>query len=276
MPLSDKYIKTFALNRAIFKNPIRINRLMKKNTWFLIKELAITDFKLRYNSSVLGYLWSLLNPLLIFGVLYIVFSIFMRFEGIEHYQLYLLLGIILWTYFSEATTNGMISMQYKASLISKINFPKWIIIVASNITAFFTLLLNLIVFCVFFIFSKAAPTWTIWLFLFYMIQLIFLSFSISLILSSFYLKYRDLTHLWSVILQIGFWLTPIIYPISIIPEKIRQLIFLNPMTRIITDSRQVLIYSQIPTLRNNIITSIMILILLIIGILILFCKSSNQ
>ena len=199
----------------------------------------------------------------------------MRFEGIEHYQLYLLLGIILWTYFSEATTNGMISMQYKASLISKINFPKWIIIVASNITAFFTLLLNLIVFCVFFIFSKAAPTWTIWLFLFYMIQLIFLSFSISLILSSFYLKYRDLTHLWSVILQIGFWLTPIIYPISIIPEKIRQLIFLNPMTRIITDSRQVLIYSQIPTLRNNIITSIMILILLIIGILIFKKKSSK-
>jgi len=248
---------------------------MRSNYWFLIRELAITDFKLRYNNSVLGYLWSLLNPLLMFAVLYLVFSIFMRFEGVEHYQLYLLLGIILWSYFSEATTNGMTSMQFKANLISKINFPKWVIIVASNLTAILTLVLNLVVFALFFVFANVTPTLSGFLIIFYLIQLILFSFGVSLILSSFYLKFRDLTHLWGVILQVGFWLTPIIYPLSIIPEFLRQLLFLNPMTRIIMDSRAVLIYDTIPTLRHNTITIIMILVVLIIGYFVFKKRSSK-
>jgi len=248
---------------------------MRKNYWFLIKELAITDFKLRYNSSILGYLWSLINPLLTFLVLYIVFSIFMRFEGAEHYQLYLLLGIILWNYFSESTTNGMSSMEYKASVISKINFPKIVIIIASNITSSLTLFLNLIVFSIFFIFSKAVPKATMFLFVLYLLELIVICFAVSLILSSYYLRFRDLSHLWSVLLQIGFWMTPIIYPIYVIPEKVRQLFFLNPMARIITDSRYVLIYDTIPTLKHNLISCFMIIILLIIGLYI-FNKRSKK
>lgn len=235
---------------------------MGNNYWFLIKELAITDFKLRYNSSILGYLWSLLNPLLIFAVLYLVFSIFMRFEGVEHYQLYLLLGILLWNYFAEATTNGMTSMQFKASLISKINFPKWVIVIASNLTALLTLFLNLIIFSLFFIYSGVDLSTTSFLFAFYLLQLILISFGMSLILSSFYLKFRDLSHIWGVLLQVGFWLTPIIYPLSIIPENLKQLLFLNPMTRIIMDSRAVLIYDAIPTLRHNLITIIMMIFVL--------------
>lgn len=247
----------------------------KNNYWFLIREMAITDFKLRYNSSVLGYLWSLLNPLLMFAVMYIVFSIFMRFGSVAHYSLYLLLGIILWNYFSESTSQGMYSMQYKASLISKINFPKWIILVASNLTSLLTLLLNLVVFTVFFVVAKVNPTITIGLFVFYLLELVLISFAVSLILSSFYLKFRDLAHLWTVLLQIGFWLTPIIYPITTIPEKFRQLFFINPMARIITDSRYVLIYSTTPTLQHNLVSIGMILVMLVIGVY-LFNKRSAK
>jgi ABC-type polysaccharide/polyol phosphate export permease len=248
---------------------------MRNNTWFLVKELAFTDFKLRYNNSVLGYLWSLLNPLLMFAVLYIVFSIFMRFEGVIHYQLYLLLGIILWTYFSEATNNGMQSLQFKSSLISKINFPKWIIIVSSNITSMLTLFLNLIIFTLFFIFSGVKVAWTMPLFLFYLLVLIIFTFSVSLILSAFYLKFRDLMHIWGVILQIGFWMTPIIYPIAMIPENVKQILFLNPMARIIIDSRAVLIYDSIPTLRHNLITVAIVIVFLIIGLLVFKMRSTK-
>lgn len=248
---------------------------MERNTWFLIKELAVTDFKLRYNNSVLGYMWSLLNPLLTFAVLYMVFSIFIRFENIAHYQLYLLLGILQWSYFSESTNQGMASILYKSSLISKIKFPKWIIPVASNITSMITLFLNLIVFSVFFIFSGVEVSVVMLLLPIYLIQLILFSFSISLILSSFYLRFRDLMHIWQVLLQIGFWLTPIIYPISAIPENLKQLFFLNPMVRIIVDSRNILIYDTIPTLRHNLISIGLIIILLIIG-LIIFKKRSSK
>lgn len=248
---------------------------MGQSKWFLIKQLAITDFKLRYNNSALGYIWSLLNPLLIFSVLYIVFSIFMRFKDIEHYQLYLLLGIILWNYFAEATNNGMQSLQFKASLISKINFPKWVIIVASNLTALLTLMLNLIVFSIFFIFSKVIPTKTIIFFPLYLLELIVFSLAVSLLLSSFYLKFRDLAHIWSVVIQIGFWITPIIYPITRIPENIRQFLLLNPMARIIVDSRSVMIYDTIPSLRHNLISLLMIAVLIILGVIIFKKRSSN-
>ncbi|MBN1272852.1 MAG: ABC transporter permease [Candidatus Aminicenantes bacterium] len=248
---------------------------MKKNTWFLIRELAWTDFKLRYNNSILGYIWSLLVPLMIFGVLYLVFSVFMRFEGIEHYQLYLLLGLILWSYFYEATNNGMQSMHYKASLISKMNFPKWVIIVASNMTSLFTLCLNLFVFAVFFMLSSATAKVTGWMVFFYLLQLIILSFAVSLFLASFYLRFRDLSHIWSIVLQVGFWLIPIVYPVSIIPDHLRPVFFLNPLARIIQDTRSVLIYGSSPPLRHTIISFVMIVFILIPGIVIFFIRSGK-
>ncbi len=247
----------------------------RKNTWFLIKQLAITDFKIRYNGSVLGYMWSLLNPLLTFAVLYLVFSVFMSMGGVPHYQLYLLLGIMLWNYFAEATNNGMQSMLYKSSLISKINFPKWIILVASNLTALFTLVLNLVVFFIFFAFSGAALMPMALMFLMCLIELLVLSFGVSLILSAFYLKYRDLGHLWSVLLQMGFWLTPITYLITTIPVRIRQLLILNPMARVIIDARDTLIYNTMPALRHTLISFLMIGVILYIGVLVFKRRSSR-
>ncbi len=126
-----------------------VGQISTKQYWNLVKELTISDFKLKYQGSALGYVWSLLKPLLLFGVLYVVFSIFLRFD-VEHYNLYLLLGIILWGYFSEGTTNAVGNIVGKSGLISRVNFPRSIIVIASTLTSLLTLLLNLLVFVVFF------------------------------------------------------------------------------------------------------------------------------
>ncbi len=230
----------------------------------LIRELAVTDFKLRYSSSILGYFWSLLNPLLIFGTLYLVFSIFVRFD-VNYYQLYLLLGIIIWTFFSEATTNGMRAIVYKASLVKKVKFPRVLLVIASNVTAVLTLLLNLIVFAIFFAASGAKISWTLAVFPLYLVELILIVLGASFFLAALFVKFRDLLHLWQVALQIGFWITPIIYPISVIPQKFLFLTSINPMARIIMDSRNAMIYAALPTLRHQIFTFLFALVLLAVG-----------
>lgn len=122
---------------------------MQKNNYInLIKELTISDFKLRYQGSVLGYLWSFIKPLLLFGILYLVFSVFLRFD-VENYNLYLLLGIILWGYLAEGTSNAISSLISKGGLISRVNFPRSLIVISSTLTSLLTLLLNLIVFAIF-------------------------------------------------------------------------------------------------------------------------------
>lgn len=247
----------------------------RKNTIFLLTQLALTDFKLRYNNSILGYLWSLLNPLLIFSVYYLVFSVFMRFEGVSHYQLYLLLGILLWNYFAESTLNGMASIQYKSSLISKINFPKWIIVVASNLTSVLTLVINILIFSVFFILSGVSFFSGMPFFVICLAQLILLSLGFSFLLSSFYLKFRDLMHIWEILTQLFFWLTPIIYPVGIITPSLRPFFMLNPMARIIMDSRDVLIYGRVPGLLNSILSMAIILLILLIGVLIFNKRSAK-
>jgi ABC-type polysaccharide/polyol phosphate export permease len=236
---------------------------MAKN-YYLIRKLAVTDFRLRYNNSVLGYLWSLLNPLLIFGTLYLVFSVFMRFE-LAHYQLYLLLGIIIWSFFSESTLGGMNSLLSKANLIKNVKFPIINIPFAHILTSLVTLFLNLVVFGLFFLFAGVKLHLVVLMFPLYLIQLLMISSGVALFLSSYYVKYRDMTHLWGVFLQIGFWLTPIIYPTYLVPDKLWWLTSLNPLARIITDSRNALIYNSIPALRHILVTFVMAIAVFVVG-----------
>src|SRR4030042_1454431 len=129
------------------------NRSGRKNYLYLIFVMAVTDFKVKYDNSALGYLWSLLKPLLMFGTLYLVFSVLVRWQ-VENYKLYLLLGIILWNFLAEVTLNSMVLLEGKASIIKKIYFPRWIIVIASSLTSLLTLLLNTIVFFIFFVISN--------------------------------------------------------------------------------------------------------------------------
>jgi len=244
-------------------------KILKNNNYlYLVQQFTVTDFKLRYSHSVLGYLWSLLNPLLMFGVLYFVFSVFIRFGSIENYQVYLLSGIMLWGFFSETTSSGMTSLLIKSSLLNKVNFPRIIIPISSTLTNIITLFLNMLILSIFIILSRIRIYYYALFAILTIFELIFLSFGVSLILCSFYLKFRDLSHLWNVVLQLGFWATPIIYPINIVPSKYHILFKINPMARLISNFREVVILGQIPRTQNIIYNFVIVAIILVFGLII--------
>lgn len=227
--------------------------------------LAITDFKLRYHGSYLGYFWTLLKPLALFGVLYVVFSVFINIQ-IQHYQLFLLLGIILWNYFSEATQVGVSSLASKAGILKKIYFPRILIVLASNASSFLGLFFNL---CIFFLFSILAGVYPslIGLVLFFVIifLLFLLTLGFSLLLSGLYIVAKDTNQVWEVLLQMGFWLTPIVYTISIVPAAYHSLLFFNPMAGVIQYSRMLLIEGSIPSLGGFIYLIAFTAITLLVG-----------
>lgn len=225
--------------------------MTKFNKYYeLTKTLALTEFKLRYHGSVLGYLWTLIKPLMLFAVLYMVFSILMRFP-VEHYQIYLLLGIILWNFFAEGTSMGLASLLTKSSLISKVNFPRVLVVVASTSSALITFLLNFLVFVVFLIWSDIPFTPSMLFFPVYVVVEYFIILGIALTLSVLFVRFRDMSHIWEILLQMGFWLTPIFYTLEIVPEEYHSIFYLNPMARIIWYSRTIFLDGHIPNIWLN-------------------------
>lgn len=208
----------------------------------LIRELAITSFKLKYQGSILGYLWSLVKPLAIFAVLYVVFTKFIRLGGdIEHYPIYLLIGVVLWTYFADSTLSTMSAIVDRSDLIRKVYFPRIVIVIAASISSFITLLLNLVVILIFLLATRIPFHLDAVLFFLLVAELFLLSLGVSLLLSALYVKFRDFRHIWELALQILFYATPVIYPLNIIPHKIAAIAALSPVTQILQDSRYLLV-----------------------------------
>jgi ABC-type polysaccharide/polyol phosphate export permease len=191
---------------------------------------------MRYYGSFLGYIWSLLRPLAFFGVLYLVFTFFLN-QNSPHYKLFLLLGIILWTFFSEATILGMNGFIGNYVLIRKVYLPRIVLVLSAVSSAFVGLFFNMVVFLVFAMFDgiKWHPG-MLW-FIPLIISLYLLGLGVGLILSILVVKVRDTINLWEVAIQLGFWLTPVMYPMSNVPEKWRFLVFINPMSGILEYSR---------------------------------------
>lgn len=208
----------------------------------LLNQLVKTDFKLRYQGSVLGYAWSLLRPLFLFVILYIVFGVFLKAKGnIPHYPVYLLLGIVLWNYFAEVTIGSVQSIVSKGELLRKINFPKYVIILAGSFSAFINLLINFGVIAVFMIIGHVELTWKAVIILPLIAELFILSLGLAFFLSALFVRFRDVSYIWEVIMQAAFYATPILYPLNIIPLRAAKLLILNPMAQIIQDARYVLV-----------------------------------
>ncbi len=224
---------------------------MKKNYINLTLQLSVTDFKLKYSGSILGYIWSLVKPLLFFGVLYVVFTYFFNLgKGIPNYPVYLLVGIMFWSFFAEATMGGMHSIVGRGELLRKVNFPKLVIVLSAVITSILTFTLNLVIIFAFLLFSGITPTVYTLLLIPIIVELIIFIVGLSLILSTFYTKFRDFSHIWEVVLQVGFYAVPIIYPVVFIPDALRWLVMLNPVTQIIQDARWALISQDVNTTWN--------------------------
>jgi ABC-2 type transport system permease protein len=219
----------------------------------LLRQLVKTDFKLRYQGSVLGYVWTLLRPLLLFLILYVVFTVFLPVgKGIEHYPVYLLLGIVLWNYFVEVTTGSVGAIVGKGDLIRKINFPKYNIILAVSFSALINLSLNFVVIAVFMVIGHVGVSWRALVLLPLLAELFLFALALAFLLSALFVKFRDVSYIWEVAIQAGFYATPIIYPLSRIPyHRIRELLLLNPMAQIIQDARYSLVTRQTVTIARE-------------------------
>ncbi|HUD06354.1 MAG TPA: ABC transporter permease [Candidatus Saccharimonadales bacterium] len=220
-----------------------IRRILSKRNRALLSELVRTDFKLRYQGSILGYTWSLLRPLLIFVILYVVFVKFLKVgAGTPHYPVYLLFGIVVWNFFVEMTMQSLGSIVGRGDLIRKIRIPRWIIVFSSSLSAVINLLLNLVIIGVFMVLGHVVPSNKFILVPLLLGEVYLFALGVSFYLSAAFVKYRDISYIWEVLLQAGFYLTPILYPLSRITNiNFQKIILLSPMAQALQDARYALI-----------------------------------
>lgn len=216
--------------------------------WALCRMLAVTDFRLRYFGSALGYVWQFMRPLLLFAVLFVVFTEVVRIGGdVKFYPAALLLGIVLFVFLSESTTGALTSLIDQENLVRKVQFPRLVIPASKVLTACFNLGLNLVVVLIFLLVSGGSIRLS-WLELpFLAALLVALSFGLSMLLSGLYVRYRDVRPIWEVSLQILFYASPVFYPIEAVPEAARKFIMMNPFAVVIQQARHALIDPSYPT-----------------------------
>ncbi|HMH69912.1 MAG TPA: ABC transporter permease [Candidatus Saccharimonadales bacterium] len=245
----------------------------------LLRQLVITDFKLRYQGSFLGYFWSLFKPMMMFGVLFVVFTyIIPTGKDVPHFPVYLLLGIVIWTFFIEATTMGLGSIVGRGDLIKKVSISKISIVISSILSAGVNLALNSIIVVIFMLFNGAEVNWLLVPFVpLLLIELIVFAIGLALILSALYVRFRDFAPIWEIILQVLFYATPIIYPFTLAfnaHPTIAQILALSPLTQIIQDLRMILItpatlttHQVLPVVWSYVIPSVIVLSLITFGYL---------
>jgi ABC-2 type transport system permease protein len=202
--------------------------------------ISVTEFKRVYFGTVLGYLWSLIRPLMLFGVLLFVFTKVFRLGSsqVEHYPVYLLLGIVLFTFFQESTTNSVTSVVAQEGVVRKTQFPRLVIPLSTVLTGAFNLCLNLIVVLAFVLAFGVEPTWTWLLFPLALVALFALTAMVGMALSVLYVRFRDIAIIWVVVAQVLFYMTPILYPITAFEnETYERLLMINPLAVIFEQVR---------------------------------------
>ena len=247
-------------------NPIHI--------WETIWMLAKTDLKMRYQGSWLGIIWVFLKPFCLFLVMNFVFS-HLFFRSVPNYTIRLLLGIILWSFFAEASMVGMLSILAKGHILRKVFLPKWIVVLSSTIHSAMAFLFNLVIFFLFlFLYYGIFPgVVQLLLFVVYILLIYGISLLFSFLTATILVRFRDLNQIWEVLLQVLFYASPIIYPITSLPEKIHSVLYLNPITILIEHSRLALIDNSIGRV-DHLFIFLMIFVPLMLGSIWFFKKTS--
>lgn len=217
-----------------------------KKHQFLFEELVKRDFKAKYKRTVLGMIWSVLSPLLTLLVMRIVFTHFFG-GGIEHYTTYLFCGNLVFSYFSEASSQGMTSLLGNAGIFSKVNVPKYLFLFSKNVQTLINFSLTLCVFFIFCILDNITFTWKAICLLYPIVCLLLFNIGVGLILSALYVFFRDVEYLWSVFMQLLMYLSAIFYSIDTYPPMIRNLFLLNPVYLFIRYFRKIVIEATIPS-----------------------------
>jgi ABC-2 type transport system permease protein len=213
--------------------------------WNLARTLAATDWKVRFYDSALGYMWTLLRPLLLFGIVYFVFSYVVKAgAGVENYGLLLLLGMIMYFFFSEVTGGGVTSMVDRESLLRKVGFPRAVVPLSVALVAAMNLALNLVVLAIFVVASGVPARWG-WLALPIPFALLAIfSTGVTMLLSALYVPYRDVRPIWEVVLQALFYATPILYPVEKLAAHsplLAKIALMNPIAALIQEARHLLV-----------------------------------
>jgi ABC-2 type transport system permease protein len=211
--------------------------------------LAVMEFKVRYFGSALGYLWQLVRPLMLFGILYVVFTQFVHFNaGVNHFPAVLLTSIVLYTFFADATVSSLASLLDRENLVRKIQFPRVVVPLAAVLTSTFNLLTNLVAVAVFVVATGVRPTHT-WLGM-PLVLFVLVAFAVgcSLVLSALYVRFRDVQPIWEVFLQLLFYASPVLYAIEVLPSRtVQEGIMCNPVATLLQQSRHWLIDPSAPS-----------------------------
>jgi ABC-2 type transport system permease protein len=222
-----------------------------RRLWHLSVMLAVTDWKLRFFGSVLGYVWSLLRPLLLFGILYVVFSQFVGVDaGIDNYPLLLLSGIVIFFTFGEMTGGAVTSMVDRETLVRKVAFPRMAVPLSVAIAASFNLVLNLVTLAIFVAASGISPRWSWLLIPIPLALLLAFGTGLAMLLSALYVRFRDVRPIWDVVQQALFYATPILYPIEKVAEQsetLAKVVMANPLAALIQEVRHLLLGPAVPS-----------------------------
>src|SRR5512132_2256346 len=208
----------------------------------ILRVIAGTEYKLKYAESALGYVWSIAKPLAMFAVLYTVFGRFFKLNtGFEHYPLYLLIGLVVWIFFVDATGLAMTSLVARASMLRKLAFPHLVIPISVTVSAAMTFLVNLVVIVVFVAFNHISPSLS-WLWMpLLLVELVVFTLAVGLGLATAFVRVRDLAQLWELIIQLLFFGTPIMYPVGFLPPWAKPIAFVSPVVQVMQDMRAIIV-----------------------------------
>ena len=240
----------------------------------LLGELVARDVKIKYRRSVLGVLWTLLNPLCMMIILSLVFSNIFKFD-VENYSLYILSGQVVFNFFSGATTDAMSSIISNGPLIKKVYVPKYLFVLSRIISSFINLLASFTALLLVMIATRAELHWKVVLVVIPLILLVVFSLGVGLELAAITVKFRDVMHLYSVFTTALMYLTPVIYPMSILPNWLYKLVMLNPLTNMLMMFRDVMINNNIFDLKSLIIAIIETALMFLIGLYV-FYKNQDE
>ena len=239
----------------------------------LLSELIARDIKTKYRKSILGVLWTILNPLFMMIVLSVVFSNLFKFD-IEYFPVYLLSGQLIFNFFSESTTNAMGAIIANGPLIKKIYVPKYMFVISRIFSSSINLLASFTALIFVMLAMRVDLHYTVLLVPIPLIFIIFFSLGIGLILSAIAVKFRDIVHLYSVFVTALMYLTPVIYPMSILPEWLEKIVLINPITNILIMFRDVMMNNTVPSITSIVIAIVETAIALALGLYV-FYKSQD-
>ena len=240
----------------------------------LLSELVARDIKIKYRRSVLGVLWTVLNPLFMMIILSIVFSNLFKFD-IENYPVYILSGQVIYNFFSESTTSAMSAILDNAALLKKVYIPKYLFVMSRVVSSIINILASHCALLIVMIAIKVELHWTIVLFPIPILLLVLFCFGLGLVLSVVTVKFRDIMHLYGVFVTGLMYLTPVIYALSLLPSWLYKIVLLNPITNYLIIYRDVMINGIIPGLSSVLIGLVEGVVMLLLGLW-LFAKKQDS